>query len=66
MRDKSEDELDISPNYLQYIELSKAQREDAFLAPLISALEVRRDSPKTAYKNSIFDYLDEKSEKHIP
>ena len=60
---KDEDELDISPNYMQYIELSKAQREDAFLAPLISALEVRRDSPKSAFKNSIFDYLDEKSEK---
>ena len=66
LSEKCEEELDISPNYLQYIELSKAQREDAFLAPLISALEVRRDSPKTAFKNSIFDYLDEKSEMHIP
>ena len=63
LSEKDEDELDISPNYLQYIELSKAQREDAFLAPLISALKVRRDSPKSAFKNSIFDYLDEKSEK---
>ena len=60
---KSADELPISPNCLQYVELGRAQREDAFLAPIISALEVRRANPNRGFAKALSDVLDVKSEK---
>ena len=61
----SHNEADEDPTVLQYLELAKSQREDPFLAPIITELERRRDigyGPFLSLKSA----LDHKNHKYEP
>ena len=61
----SHKESDDDPLALQYLELAKSQRDDPFLAPIITELEIRRDGGGGPFV-SLKTVLDHKNHKYEP